>query len=166
MFSIRKATTADCELIHSLALQVFPQTYEEILAPEQVDFMMEWMYAPGNIRKQMEEEGHVYFLAYEECEACGYVSIQPEGEHLFHLQKIYVLPYFQGNRAGRALFDHALNYIKKVHPGPCTVELNVNRHNTKAIAVYEHFGMRKVREGDFDIGNGFFMNDYIMGIDL
>lgn len=71
MFTIRKATTADCALIQKLAQQIFPVTYKDILTPEQTDYMMEWMYSLDNIRKQMEEEGHVYFLAYEECEAGG-----------------------------------------------------------------------------------------------
>jgi hypothetical protein len=26
--------------------------------------------------------------------------------------------------------------------------------------------MRKLREGDFPIGNGYYMNDYIMGLDI
>ena len=83
MFTIRKATTADCALIQKLAQQIFPVTYKDILTPEQTDYMMEWMYSLDNIRKQMEEEGHVYFLAYEECEAAGYVSVQQQGEDLF-----------------------------------------------------------------------------------
>lgn len=87
MFTIRKATSADCELIHKLAWQIFPETYKEILSKEQTEYMMEWMYSLENIRKQMKEEGHVYLIAYEECEAAGYVSVQPEGDNLFHLQR-------------------------------------------------------------------------------
>lgn len=34
MFTIRKADTADCQLINKLAWQVFPQTYKNILTPE------------------------------------------------------------------------------------------------------------------------------------
>ena len=62
MFTIRKATVADCELIHMMAKEVFPATYKDILSPEQLDYMMDWMYAPSNVRKQMEEEGHVYSI--------------------------------------------------------------------------------------------------------
>lgn len=180
MFTIRKATVADCELIHTLAWQVFPETYKEILTKEQIEYMMEWMYSIANIRKQMEEEGHVYLIAYvadeaadrSTCEAtnetgkaAGYVSVQPEGEHLFHLQKIYVLPRYQGAHCGSFLFRKAIEYIKEVHPAPCRMELNVNRHN-KALQFYEHMGMKKLREGDFPIGNGYFMNDYIMGKEI
>ena len=45
------------------------------------------------------------------------------------------------------------------------IELNVNRNNP-ALGFYEHIGMRKDREGDFPIGNGYYMNDYIMALDL
>ena len=46
MFTIRKATVAHCELIHMMAKEVFPATYKDILSPEQLDYMMDWMYAP------------------------------------------------------------------------------------------------------------------------
>ena len=165
MFTIRKATIADCDLINKMAKEVFPATYKEILSSEQLEYMMDWMYAPANIRKQIEDEGHVYFIAYEECEPCGYVSVQPQGEDVFHLQKIYVLPYFQGAHCGSFLFKEAIKYIKEVHPSPCLMELNVNRHN-KALDFYKRMGMKKLREGDFPIGNGYYMNDYIMGLEI
>ena len=95
MFSIRKATTNDIPLIHEMAWVVFPHTYKEILTPEQIDYMMEWMYSEDSLHKQMEKDGHIYYLAFKEDEPAGYLSIQPEGEHVFHLQKIYVLPSFK-----------------------------------------------------------------------
>ena len=59
----------------------------------------------------------------------------------------------------------AIKCIKEMHPEPCLMELNVNRNN-KALQFYEYMGMRKLREGDFPIGNGYYMNDYIMGLDI
>lgn len=165
MFTIRKATTDDIQLINRMAQSVFPATYRDILSEEQLDYMMDWMYSLGNLRKQMEEEGHIYYIAYKGDEAAGYVSIQPEGEHLYHLQKIYVLPHYQGFHLGRILFEQAIRAIKEIHPEPCEMHLNVNRNN-KALQFYEHMGMKKVAEGDFHIGNGYYMNDYIMGLSI
>ena len=165
MFTIRKATTDDIPLINRMAQIVFPATYQEILSKEQLDYMMDWMYSPQNLHKQMEEEGHIYYIAYKGEEAAGYVSIQPEGEHLFHLQKIYVLPHFQGCHLGKVLFEQAVKTIKEIHPEPCEMHLNVNRNN-KALQFYKHMGMEKVSEGDFHIGNGYYMNDYIMGLHI
>lgn len=165
MFKIRKATLEDIEMINRLAWIVFPHTYKEILSPEQMEYMMDWMYSPENLHKQMTEDGHIYFLAFEGNEPAGYLSIQPEGEHTYHLQKIYVLPSFQGKKLGKLLFEHAIKAIKELHPEPCQMRLNVNRQN-KALTFYEKMGMKKVDEGDFHIGNGYYMNDYIMGLDI
>ena len=84
MFEIRKATLADIPLINQLAWIVFPHTYKDILSPEQIDYMMEWMYSPTNLKKQMTEDGHIYYFAFRADEPAGYLSIQPEGEHIYH----------------------------------------------------------------------------------
>ena len=165
MFQIRKATLEDISLINELAWIVFPHTYNELLTPGQIQYMMDWMYSPANLQKQMTEDGHIYFIAYKDEEPAGYLSIQPEGEHTYHLQKIYVLPHFQGMKLGKLLFNHAIKAIKELHPEPCQMRLNVNREN-KAVTFYQRMGMVKVDEGDFPIGNGYYMNDYIMGLDI
>ncbi len=165
MFTIRKATTEDIGLIHEMAREVFPATYKKILSPEQLDYMMDWMYSLENLRKQMEEEGHVYYIAFRETEAAGYVSVQREEKDVFHLQKIYVLPRFQGLGLGKFLFRKALEAVKALHPDPCEMRLNVNRHN-RALQFYDHMGMTKWSEGDFPIGNGYYMNDYIMRLPI
>ena len=165
MFDIRKATTTDIPTIREMAAIAFPHTYSEILSPEQISYMMEWMYSTESLYKQMETDGHIYYLALQYDKPIGYLSIQPEGEHTFHLQKLYILPTAQGMQLGTTLFHHAIKVIKKIHPTPCQMLLNVNRNNT-ALHFYEKMGMKKVDEGDFPIGNGYYMNDYIMGIEI
>ena len=166
MFEIKKATLEDIELINKLAWIVFPHTYKELLSSEQIEFMMDWMYSPTNLRKQITEDGHVYYLAFQGNTPAGYLSIQPEAEHIFHLQKIYVLPSFQGMKLGKLLFQQAIDGIKELHPEPCQMRLNVNRYNTKAVEFYQRMGMKKIFEGDFDIGHGYLMQDYIMALDI
>ena len=191
---ISKASGEDIMCIHDMAQVVFRHTYREILSPEQMEYMMDWMYSPANLQKQL-EEGHVYYIAYRDGKPCGYVSVQPEGiaddgRQLFHLQKIYVLPPEQGHGLGRALFDRAVAHVREAvlareaaHvqevAGGCTeecvegcvegcgarIELNVNRNNP-SIGFYHHLGLRILRQGDFHIGNGYYMNDYIMGLEV
>ena len=165
MFEIRKAFVEDISVIRLLASVVFPDTYKEILSTEQLEYMMDWMYSTESLNRQMTEDGHIYYLAYQADEPVGYLSIQPEGEHIFHLQKIYVLPAFQGKGLGKLLFEQAIRAIKELHPFPCQMRLNVNRQN-KALTFYLKMGMTKVDEGDFPIGNGYYMNDYIMGLNI
>lgn len=167
---IRKAGPDDVQTINDLAEIAFRHTYREILSPEQMEYMMDWMYAPENILKQF-EEGHVYYILSCSGLPCGYVSVQKEetdgqGVEIYHLQKIYLLPSYQGKGLGRILFDCAVGHVRAGSNGrKARVELNVNRNN-KAVSFYRHLGMTVLRQGDFHIGNGFYMNDYIMGLDL
>lgn len=161
---IRPATEADIPLIRRVADVAFPATYREILTPSQLDYMMEWMYSEESLRTQF-REGHCFYLALLDGRPCGYVSVERQGEHLFHLQKIYVLPQAQGHGVGRLLFQQAVEHVRRNAAGSSLMELNVNRHN-RALHFYEHMGMRRLREGDFPIGGGFYMNDYIMGLDI
>ena len=167
---IAKASSEDIMCIHDMAEVVFRHTYREILSPDQMEFMMEWMYSPENLQKQL-DNGHVYYIAYREGKECGYVSVQPDGiaedgRQIFHLQKIYVLPSQQGHGIGRLLFAAAVSHVRNACNGrQAHIELNVNRNNP-SIGFYQHLGLKILRQGDFHIGNGFYMNDYIMGIDV
>lgn len=169
-YSIIRAGEEDLQCIHDMAEIVFRHTYRDILSPEQMEYMMDWMYSLPNLRRQL-EDGHVYHIALDGNRPCGYVSVQPDridedGTEVFHLQKIYVLPSEQGTGLGRLLFNTATDFVlSQAVKSPVRVELNVNRSNP-AVGFYEHLGMRILRQGDFHIGNGFYMNDYIMGIDI
>jgi GNAT superfamily N-acetyltransferase len=101
-------------------------------------------------------------------EPCGYVSVQYEGDTSdgkaqFHLHKIYIMPAHQGKGLGRILFNQVLDFAKNTASGkPITIELNMNRDNP-ALHFYQHLGLKILRSGDFHIGNGYYMNDYILG---
>lgn len=168
---IRSASLEDIPLIRELAGVTFPDTYREILSPEQMDYMMDWMYSAANLERQMTEQLHKYFIAEYGGIPCGYLSLNREGvadgHVLFHLQKIYVLPEFQGKHIGSALFTQAVDYIRDAcRDYPARIELNVNRYNTRAVNYYRAKGMTVARQGDFPIGNGYYMNDYIMQLDI
>ena len=164
MIRSRKAGIDDIALIRDLAEKSFLPTYKEILSADQLDWMFDWMYSADSLRRQI-EDGHVFFIAYDGDRPCGYVSVERQGEALFHLQKIYVLPDFQGKHVGRYLVRLVFDYVKSLYSGECTVELNVNQNN-KAKFFYERMGFSVARSGDFSIGNGYYMNDYIMAIEL
>lgn len=166
---IYRAGLGDIETIQGMAQIVFRKTYADIITPEQMEYMMEWMYSSESLAKQVDAPGKAFFIAELENVPCGYVSVEYEktmndGRKLFHLQKIYVLPDFQGKGLGRELFNHAVAYLEDSCSEPFRIELNVNRDN-KAVHFYEHMGMRKDRQGDFPIGLGFYMNDYIFALD-
>lgn len=160
---IREATLTDIPRIRDMAQVVFPATYSSILSPEQLEYMMEWMYSEDNLRRQMTVRGDRFFIDES---SRGYVSFRHDHDNIYHLEKIYVLPAFQKTGLGRKLFDRVIDEIRQIQDGrPFTVELNVNRNNP-SLGFYRHLGMRCDRSGDFPIGNGYYMNDHIMAIDF
>ena len=75
------------------------------------------------------------------------------------MQKIYVLPEKQGLGLGKTLLNFAIDFGKK--QGMHQLTLQVNRYN-KAVDFYQYAGLEIIDEQDFDIGNGYFMNDFVM----
>ena len=160
---IRKADPADIGAIMDMAEVAFRHTYSEILSPAQMEYMMDWMYSRTSLEKQMTMDGHIFFIE----DGKGYVSFRydnrsSDGRDVYHLEKLYVLPSCQGQGLGLQLFNRVVEEAVKLSgPRPVRIELNVNRNNPAA-KFYEHIGMYKSRQGDFPIGDGFYMNDYIM----
>ena len=76
------------------------------------------------------------------------------------------MPEWQGRGVGELLFKQAHEYASEnKNTAKARIELNVNRYN-KAVGFYLRMGMEIACEGDFPIGEGFYMNDYIMSLEL
>jgi len=168
---IRRASPEDIPVIRAMADVCFRDTYRTILSPEQMEYMMDWMYSEQSLQRQMNRDGHVYFLAEMEGTPCAYFSVQPlglqdDGDYLFEFQKMYLLPDYKGRGIGRYLVEHVFQFVREAAGGwPCRIELHVNRNNPAA-GFHQRMGFSILRSGDFPIGQGYFMNDYIMGIRL
>ena len=158
MLTIRFTTTSDVQLIHELALKVWPQTYVDIISKEQIDFMMEMMYSKSSLQQQMENGCH-FLIIYDNDDLAGFASFQEIASSVYKLHKIYLLLSHQRIGTGRFFINFIIGLLKK--RGAAALQLQVNRKN-KAKSFYEKLGFTIIQEADFDIGNGFFMNDYVM----
>jgi N-acetylglutamate synthase-like GNAT family acetyltransferase len=126
--------------------------------------MLATMYNTDVLKRQLQEEGHHFALAEIEGKAVGFAGYSPTKEPgLYKLDKLYVLPNIQKEGAGKSLLQYVTEQVKAA--GGSRLQLNVNRFNN-AKQFYEKKGFQVIREEDNDIGNGFFMNDYVMEIAL
>lgn len=174
---IRQGELEDINSIGFLAQQIWPETYGSILPEEQLQYMMNLFYSPASLRKQMMEDRHQFLIAEQDEEAIGFASwgvavgsvavggvalgdVLPE-PGVYKLHKLYVLPGQQGKGLGRALLQYIFEAIRP--EGARILRLNVNRYN-KARQFYERMGFAVIKEEDVAIGNGYFMNDYVMEI--
>jgi ribosomal protein S18 acetylase RimI-like enzyme len=153
----KKAVAEDIPVIAGLADHIWREHYPDIITIEQIEYMLKGMYSSANLLKQM-NEGHEYTLVYDDKKPIGYISISTKNKKDYFLHKFYVEMKGQRKGIGSQLFVHILKSLNK----PETIELTVNRKNYKAINFYFKNGFVIKEVADFDIGNGFFMNDFIM----
>lgn len=161
---IEKASINDIETIQQLAAAIWPVAYNEILKTEQLDYMLQKFYSVDALKDQMLTKGHqFYLLKNDSLKALGFASVSQENEQTFKLQKLYVLPQEQGKNIGKKLLQATINFT--LDHGGKKIVLNVNRYN-KARFFYEKIGFKMIDEVDIDIGNNYFMNDFVMELNL
>ncbi|WP_343530525.1 GNAT family N-acetyltransferase [Pedobacter sp.] len=160
MIYLRKAKEEDLATIRSLAEQTWPTAYGDIISQEQIIFMLNKMYNHGELLEQL-HDGHIFVIASELKEDVGFAgfSVIDSENHVYKLHKLYVLPKMHGKGVGKILMNEVVDQIKT--QGAKFLQLNVNRAN-KAKDFYEKAGFKIKETVDLDIGNGFFMNDYVM----
>lgn len=159
MLEIRKATAQDIPLIRALCFKIWPQTYRHLLSQEQIDYMLDMMYSPASLQKQIKEDGCVFLIVYDDKEPVAFASYNEYKPRIWKLHKIYILPDQQGKGIGRLIVNHIVAEIKPQNAK--AIQLQVNREN-KAKDFYKRLGFTIIHTADFDIGNGYFMKDYIM----
>ncbi len=158
MFKITKASIADIPLIRKLTFKVWPQTYASVLSQDQISYMLEMMYSESSLKKQM-TEGSQFIFVYDDDEPVGFAAYQEISPRKWKLHKIYILQSQQGKGTGKFVIDHMIDEIRG--QGAITLELQVNRNN-KAKGFYEKLGFTEREQIKLDIGDGFFMDDFVM----
>lgn len=154
--SFRPALDSDALLIHTLANKIWHEHYPSIISREQINFMLSDRYSQEAILNGM-KTGESFFLAFVGEEAVAYASVELQKDSLF-LSKFYVDVSKHRQGIGMKFLDYILSQTDSTLP----MRLQVNRQNIKAINFYFKAGFTIEKAADFDIGSGFFMNDFVM----
>lgn len=160
---ILKITDAQLPIIRELALRIWPDVFNPILPPGQVEYMLDKSYsieALGNACRQ----GEVFHLVKLDGKAIGYISLTDFGDKTGKLNKIYLDPHVRGKGIGKKLLQFAANW--GIQHNLDRMILNVNKNNQRAIKVYQSAGWTHYSEETIDIGNGFICDDYIFELKL
>lgn len=156
---IELKTPESLQIIRDIAASIWPETFREILSPEQITYMMEMMYAPAVMEKELADGYHFDIVCTDDLPA-GYMVYSSYAPETAKLHKLYLLSRYHGRGIGSAMLDHVANQTRKL--GFKNLILNVNKHNVKAINAYERNNFTTIEAVKIDIGNGFFMDDFVM----
>ena len=160
MIILKKGKEEDISVIQHLAKRIWPLTYSDYISADQLDYMLDKMYNKGELLLQF-QKGHNFLIAEEDDLDLGFAgfSLFDAENYIYKLHKLYVLPEAHGKGVGKLLINEVLNMVRS--QGGKSLQLNVNRNN-KAAEFYKKAGFKIKETVDLDIGNGFYMNDYVM----
>ena len=144
-----------------MATEIVREHYDSIIGKEQNDYMLSLFQTEDAIREQL-THGYRYFFIRKDEENIGFIAFFPRGDAMY-ISKFYLYKSARRQGYSRAMMAFAIEEAKKA--GLSGIELNVNKNNN-AIQAYEHLGMRVIRSEKNDIGNGFYMDDYVYRLDF
>lgn len=157
MLHLEKATEKDLQTVSKLARVIWNDHYVPIIGQEQVDYMLDKMYSQSGLLEQIHEKKHEMYLILKDEKAIGFVSVSLVKDSDFFLHKFYI----DQQQSNSGIGTKVLNLlIETIHPKLLT--LTVNRQNFKSINFYFKNGFKIDHVEDFDIGNGYLMNDFVM----
>lgn len=153
---IRRIGVDELYVIQSLALDIWPKCYRNIIPPDRIDVMLATLYSLENLEHEMSALGYIFWVARARGLDVGYAAAYQDGEILW-LKKLYVLDDFRGLSLGRAFMETA----RAQFPTAKRISLYVNHDNAPAIAYYLKNGFEKLREEPVQMGPFDFV-DFVM----
>ncbi|MGL1886740.1 MAG: GNAT family N-acetyltransferase [Reichenbachiella sp.] len=154
----------DIESVAHLANKIWNQHFVPMIGQGQVDYMLKKFQSVAAILSQI-EQGYDYFLITKGAESVGYIGLvnDPETNRMM-ISKIYIKEDLRGSGIGNNTLDFIVQNAK--NDGIQSIWLTVNRDNDATVAWYIRKGFVKIREEKNDIGNGYYMDDFIMELSL
>jgi len=154
---LHKAQTEDIPLITSLASKIWKSFYPTIITDEQIDYMLDKFYSTSSLEEQMNDGQDFYFINSDGI-FVGYLSVDHQIQGDYFLNKFYI----DTNEHRKNIGENSFLLLLDLLPDLKTMRLTVNRSNFKSINFYFKLGFIIEEVKDFDIGNNYFMNDFIM----
>ena len=160
--TIKRVDRDNVDKLAEVANGIWHEYFTPLLGIEQVEYMVDKFQSVKGITNQL-DNGYEYYFALSDNEVAGYFGVQPQDESLF-LSKLYLKKEFRGKGVATKMLENIKQIAKNYSKDKIT--LTVNRYNHHTIEVYKHFGFDIIKEQKADIGNGFYMDDYVMALNL
>lgn len=165
MRSIKQVTEqCDIQAVAELANEIWNEYFVDLIGQAQVDYMLDHYQSVSAITAQL-ESGQQYYLLKLDNKLVAYVSLVSDSPRdKVMISKLYVKQAIRGEGVGLYLLDFVKGQCKR--KGIHSIWLTVNRNNQSTIDWYLRRGFKVTAETRKDIGEGYFMDDFIMEMAL
>ncbi|HEY6806182.1 MAG TPA: GNAT family N-acetyltransferase [Pyrinomonadaceae bacterium] len=156
--SIRKATTADAELLSELGARTFSETFAVDNTPENMAAYLADAFTPEEQLAELSDPNTIIKFAELDGAAVGYSVLSPnrtppeiDSENAIELVRLYVSQDSIGTGVGARLMKDCLDYAAQL--GFETIWLGVWEHNRRAQAFYRKWNFEVVGTHVFQLGD-------------
>lgn len=157
MLQLQIASKNDLSVIAELAKIIWNSHYVPIIGQMQVNYMLEKIYNYNSLVAQVDVNNHQFYLIKEAELVIGFLSVSSDSDSNFFLHKFYIVSESSKKGIGTTIMNKLQNILQ-----PKSITLTVNRQNFKSINFYFKNGFKIKSVEDFDIGNDYQMNDFVM----
>ena len=145
--------------ISDLAHSIWRDYYLGIISRPQIEFMLAADYSLDQLEKDR-ATGTNFLILKENAQPIGFAAFHTLNPSVVKLDKLYLARQHHGKGFGQRLLLHIEQLATGC--GATTAFLNVNKHNVRAIAAYRRSGYSHYQSILAPIGNGFFVDDYVL----
>lgn len=155
---ISLAKPDDLLLLQYISRETFSQTFSDINTEENMSKYLNDSFSAEQLNEELSNELSQFYFAKLNGEVIGYMKLntgtaQKENptENALEIERIYVLPAFQGKKVGQLLYSKAIEIAEELSVDH--IWLGVWEHNAKAIAFYTKNGFVQFSQHEFALGD-------------
>ena len=153
--------SAEIKKLVDMATVIWHEHYDGLEGEEQVDYMLNKFLSYEAINQQL-KNGYVYDFVCVDGQRVGFMAycIKPD---CLYLSKLYLLKSERKKGYSKGMLAFLKERAKAANR--TLIMLNVNKRND-AIKAYEALGFKRLKAEKIDIGGGYFMDDYVYGLEV
>ena len=152
-------TTSDFRQLEPFAASIWEQHYTPIIGADQVAFMLDKYQSAQTMFDQF-SAGYKYAVVICGDQKAGYFAYDGKAEKEVFISKLYIHKDFRRRGLGKYILDFIAKEARAL--GCTAITLSVNKDNSNSIQFYISCGFQTIKAQKVAIGEGFYMDDYVM----
>jgi ribosomal protein S18 acetylase RimI-like enzyme len=155
---IRKASSADLEVIQEISIKTFVETFGDANTPTNLETYVKENFNAAQVASELNNRESMFYLATLDTKCLGYLKLnfgnaqtENHSPEAMEIQRIYVLKEFHGNKIGQLFLNHAIKIGQQ--SGVDSIWLGVWEDNHKAIEFYSKNDFVDFGKHSFTLGN-------------
>ena len=152
-------TSNDFRQLEPFAASIWEQHYTPIIGADQVAFMLN-KYQSAQAMFDQFSAGYKYAVVICGDQKAGYFAFDGKAKKEVFISKLYIHKDFRRRGLGRRILDFISNEARVL--GCTAMTLSVNKDNSNSIQFYIAYGFQTIKAQKVAIGEGFYMDDYVM----